>query len=236
MSKLLIKESHHFEIDIPYELIETGSSDEKPLIVYLHGYKQNMIRFKKIVSSLLDIEAYHLFLQGPYVIYDEKHTREVPEWGRAWYLYDGDQDQFKRSLEKTSGYIQDVLDEISGKINSTKTILLGYSMGGYQTGYVALSRPDIIDEMIVVGGRIKTEYFSQNTYPDLKVLIVHGINDRAVSIQSVKKSAEELRQLKAAVNFYKLDEGHRLTQPYIIQIKKWLESETGGAKREDEFG
>src|SRR5699024_7905041 len=136
-----------------------------------------------------------------YVIYDEKHTHEVPKWGRAWYLYDGNQEQFKRSLEKSSCYIQNILDKISDKINSTKTILLGYSMGGYQAGYVALSSSDIINELIVVGGRIKTEYFSQNTYPNLKVLIVHGINDSSVSIQSVKKSAEDLRKLKAKVSF-----------------------------------
>src|SRR5690625_1263051 len=83
----LIRNTHRFKINISYELLETGRPGVKPLIVYLHGYGQNAIRFKKKVSSLLDIEAWHLFLQGPYIIYDRKHAREVSEWGRAWYLY-----------------------------------------------------------------------------------------------------------------------------------------------------
>src|SRR5699024_10596575 len=145
------------------------------------GYGQNAIRFKKKVSSLLDIEAWHLFLQGPYIIYDRKHAREVSEWGRAWYLYDGGQTQFRRSLEKSACWIQEIIEKTCIKIRKNKTILIGYSMGAYQTGYFALSRPQYVDDMIVVGGRIKTEYFPQKTYPDLNVLVLHGVDDRTVN-------------------------------------------------------
>lgn len=222
MPKILKKETQPFNIDIPYELIEVGSFGKKPLFIYLHGYKQNIAIFKKRVKSLLATEAYHLFLQGPYIVYDEKHQRKVSEWGRAWYLYDGRQKQFRSSLEKSAGYIQAVLDSVQSDIESNNTMLLGYSMGGYLAGYFALSRPKYIEDLVVIGGRIKTEYFSKKTYPDLNVLALHGAKDRSVNIQTVKKSAKELENMGANVSFYQLEEGHRLSVPYITKVKEWL--------------
>lgn len=87
-------------------------------------------------------------------------------------------------------------------------------MGGYQAGYFTLSRENYLTELIVVGGRIKAEYFSGRTYPNLRVLVLHGRNDQSVDIREAKKSVEEVRRMGASVNFCSVDQGHRLTEPY----------------------
>lgn len=211
-----------FEIDVPYNIIETGQPGEKPLIVYLHGYKQNLRYFQKKCSSLLTICGYHLFLQGPYPIYDEKQRCNVDQWGRAWYLYDGEQDQFLASMEKTSVFIQSITDQLKEKYSINRMAVLGYSMGGYLAGYFALSRPGYIDDLMVIGGRIKTEAFSGNSYSNLHVIHVHGSKDISVEAQRSKKSCEQLKEMGAEVTFTGVDEGHKLNSAYIKQIKQWM--------------
>ncbi len=225
MSQRQIQGTFPFKVDVPYELIETGKPGKKPLIVYLHGYNQNLISFKKKVEPLLELDAWHLILQGSYITFNENERNKIADRGRAWYLYDGNQDQFKKSLEKTSVFIQKVIEQISQKIIPAKIVLLGYSMGGYQAGYFALSRPNYIDKLIVIGGRIKTEFFPHHNYPNLTALVLHGRNDRFVNIQRALESAERLRKMGAAVCFCDLEEGHRLTKPYILKTQKWLKTD-----------
>jgi len=131
MAEVLISGKRSFNIEVPYKLIDVGEVKEKPVIVYLHGFKQNIEQFEKLVDDLLSVEAYHLFVQGPYPIYDRSREKEVKDWGRAWYLYDGSQDQFVRSLELASEFLQQLIDDILKQISATRLAILGYSMGGY---------------------------------------------------------------------------------------------------------
>jgi len=222
MNELLFSATAPFTLDIPYHLYSTGPRKSKPLLIYLHGYKQNGMLFKRKVQSLFNINAYHLLLQGPYPIYDEKGSRWVNQWGRAWYLYDGNSEQFKNSLEKTSVFIDKILTEVLTQIKVNRTGIIGYSMGGYLAGYFGLSRSNLIDDMIVIGSRIKVEYFLNNHYSSLALIALHGKNDLLVSAHNQQKSCEALKQLGAAVTFKILDEGHSLTQTYLQEAKAWL--------------
>ncbi|MDX1586573.1 MAG: alpha/beta hydrolase [Balneolaceae bacterium] len=215
-----------FKIEVPHKLIETGdkSGEKKPLIVYLHGYNQNIEYFEKKVEDLLNLKAYHLFIQGPYPIYDESREKKVPQWGRAWYLYDGRQEQFVRSLELSSEFIQEVIDSLLKHINVSRIAVIGYSMGGYQAGYFALSRWKHVNELAVVGGRIKTEVFEnrKGEYGHMNVLALHGAQDESVESEPQKESAGQLQKWGAKVMFRELDEGHKLSNAYLREIKGWL--------------
>ncbi|MEX2411884.1 MAG: hypothetical protein WD607_11060, partial [Candidatus Paceibacterota bacterium] len=110
---LLASGKRSFKIEVPYQLIESGKKGEKkPLILYLHGYGENIKTFQEKCGRFLDINAYHLFIQGPYPIYDQSRKKTVSNWGRSWYLYDGNRKQFIKSLEITSEFIQEVIDNL----------------------------------------------------------------------------------------------------------------------------
>lgn len=226
MQEVLLAGKTSFKVEVPYKLIDSGSKKKKPLIVYLHGYDQNIERFQRYTDHLLKLEAYHLFIQGPYPIYDKEHSRKVSEWGRAWYLYDGEQDQFVKSLELASEFIQEVIDNLLTQIEVSRLAMFGYSMGGYLAGYFALSRWKHVNELIVVGGRIKTEVFEDRpgNYDHLNVLALHGTKDNAVKSSPQQKSAEKLSQWGANVEFKGLNEEHKLTKPYLAEIVQWLTS------------
>ncbi|MDZ7694175.1 MAG: hypothetical protein U5K69_24150 [Balneolaceae bacterium] len=86
------------------------------------------------MDDLLNFRAYHLFIQGPYPIYDKKGKRKVEDWGRAWYLYDGDQAQFTKSMEVSSEFIQEILDNILNHVEveqSRSAWILNGSLPGW---------------------------------------------------------------------------------------------------------
>ena len=225
MPEPVIADTVPFELQVSYELFDVGPKGPKPMFIYLHGYKQNINYFKKKGSAFLERDGYHLFIQGPYPIYDEKQRRKVEQWGRAWYLYDGKQGQFLKSLEKSSVLIQQIIDQLMVSINPERTIMIAYSMGGYQAGYFALSRPKYVDKMVIIGSRIKTEYFRGNFYPGLQVLIIHGRNDASIDINRAKESADQLKEMGADVTFKSIDETHRLTDRQVNEAISWLNGE-----------
>lgn len=227
MQETLLSGKAFFKIEIPYKIIETGESGEKPLIVYLHGFNQNIKQFRELVEDLLSLEAYHLFIQGPYPIYDRRRQKKVKDWGRAWYLYDGEQDQFIKSLELSAEFIQGVIDKILKQITASRIAVLGYSMGGYQAGYFALSRWNYVNDLVVIGGRIKTEVFEnkERRYEHLSVLALHGSEDESVKSDSQKESCQQLARWGAEVTFKELNEAHSLDGLFIQTALQWLVSQ-----------
>ncbi|MDZ7773698.1 MAG: hypothetical protein U5K31_13310 [Balneolaceae bacterium] len=221
---VLVSGKTPFRIEVPYTLIESGQKGEKPMIVYLHGFGQNVRIFRRKVDALLNLRAYHLFIQGPYPIYDESRKRKVRDWGRSWYLYDGEQQQFVRSLELTSEFIQEVIDKLIRLVDVNRLALVGYSMGGYQAGYFALSRWKHVNDLAVVGGRIKTEVFRERSgsYGHLNVLALHGSADVSVEAGPQRESAAELEEWGAKVDFRELDRGHELDDAYVEELRGWL--------------
>ena len=216
-----------FNIEVPYKLIETGEpSQEKPLGVYLHGFNQNMEQFEKLVTRMLDLKAYHLFVQGPYPIYDRSRKKKVEDWGRSWYLYDGEQEQFVKSLESASDFLEQLIEDISQHVSASRKAVFGYSMGGYLAGYFALSRPKLVDELMVVGARIKTEVFKEreSSYEGMHVLALHGLADQSVKSEPQQKSCKQLSEWGADVTFKEIDRSHKLDNIYLLETQKWLKS------------
>ncbi len=226
MHEVLVSGKSSFKIEVPNKLIETGEKGKKPLIVYLHGYKQNIEQFEEKVSDMLKLNAYHLFIQGPYPVYDESRALNVSKWGRAWYLYDGNKGQFTKSLEITSEFIQEVIDNLLKFIEVDRVCLFGYSMGGYQAGYFALSRWKHVSECIVVGARIKTEVFEErlDSAKHIRFLAIHGEDDTSVLPGPQQKEVEKLQAKGFEASFILLKEPHRLVPAYIAESIHWLKA------------
>lgn len=222
---VLLSGKTSFKIEVPYQLIETGQKEvKKPLIIYLHGYGENIKTFKEKCKDMLGIEAYHLFIQGPYPIYDKSGKTKVSDWGRAWYLYDGNRGQFIKSLELASEFIQEVVDGLLGVIKVSRCCVMGYSMGGYLAGYFALSRWKHVNELIVAAARIKTEILNEEwqNISHLNVLAVHGTEDKKVKFEPQKKEILKMKEKKIAADLSLINESHSFTDTYIKEIMNWL--------------
>lgn len=222
--EVLVSGKTSFKVEVPYSLIETGEKGEKPLIIYLHGFGENIDLFKKRCDSLLNLKAYHLFIQGPYPIYDRSRKKNVSEWGRAWYLYDGNQGQFIKSLELASEFIQGIIDKLLPVIQVNRIGVMGYSMGGYLAGYFALTRWKHVNDLAVTGARIKTEILNENfeNIQHMNIAAFHGKNDDKVQSGPQANEIEMLKEngVKAELNL--LNENHSFSEVYLNQIFKWF--------------
>ncbi|GEM_PF-239476 len=225
MYDVLASGKESFKIEVPYKLIETGKKGvHKPLMVYLHGYNQNIKQFEEKITDFFQLEAYHLLIQGPYPIYDTGGNRKVSEWGRAWYLYDGNRGQFIKSLEVSAEFIQQVLDRHLQLIKVSRICIFGYSMGGYLAGYFALTRWKHIHDLIVAGSRIKTEVLNDEwaNISHMNVLALHGERDESVKAEPQKDEIEKLQKHGVSATFKSIDEKHKLTEAFITEAKQWL--------------
>ena len=214
-----------FKIEVPYKLFETGDrQSSKPLIVYLHGFNQTEKSFRDQCSDLLTVQAYHLFIQAPYPIYDRSRAKPVAEWGRSWYFYDGDQDQFLLSMDHASRFIGPLIEKTANAKSSTRTTLLGYSMGGYLAGYHAIRRPEQINELIICSARYKGELL-EGDYDKINhqnILALHGSADKTVKSSPQREEIEGLKQQGIDATFVSLDNTHKFSQAFTEKILVWL--------------
>ncbi len=220
---VLVSGKTSFKIEVPYTLFETGLKGPKPLIVYLHGRGQYLDLFKKKTEALHELSAYHLYIQGPYP--ELTHTTDREKIGFSWYIYNGKQGSFVKSLEYTAEFIQEIIDGMLPFIKVTRLCIIGYSMGGYQGGYFALSRWKHTNELIVIGGRIKTEIVTENGWQNLKhlnVLALHGASDEQVKPEPQADSIRQLKEIGVNAEFELLEGGHALTPDVLAASVRWL--------------
>lgn len=227
-SDVLASGKTSFKIEVPYQLIETGEKNlKKPLILYLHGFGENIKTFQKKCARFMDLDAYHLFVQGPYPLYDHSRKKSVSSWGRSWYLYDGKRKQFIKSLEVTSEFIQEIVDNLIQFINVSKLCVVGYSMGGYQAGHFALTRWKHVNGLVVVGGRIKTEIVSEEDLKNLShmnVLAIHGKKDDKVDYKGQEDAIAHLNKHGVKSELLLTDGAHEFSEAIVDEIINWLQS------------
>jgi len=236
MQEVLVSGKYSFKIEVPYKVIESGAKGPKPLILYLHGFNQNNSEFEKECSDLIKkISAYHLFIQGPYPLYDRSREKNVSKWGRAWYLYDGNRGQFIKSLEISSQFLQEVVDRMLPLLDVNRIAVAGYSMGGYLAGYFAFTRWKHVNDLVVSGARLKTEVIREDWHNlnHMNILAVHGTKDKSVSADNQKKEIEKLVQQNINSTFKPVDEGHSFSDKIKSVIIDWL-FENGYKKSEIE--
>jgi predicted esterase len=191
--------------------------------VYLHGRGQYLDLFKKKMEALHEINAYHLYIQGPYP--ELTHTTDREKIGYSWYIYNGKQGSFVKSLEYTAEFIQEIIDGVVPFIKVTRLCMIGYSMGGYQAGYFAMSRWKHTNELIVIGGRIKTELVTENGWQNLQhmnVLALHGADDEQVLGEPQRLSIENMKHQGVSADFETTPGGHALTPECVDSAGRWL--------------
>lgn len=212
-----------FKMEVPFRLYEHGEPGPKPLIVYLHGFGQDIKIFEQQTEALHNIKAYHLYIQGPYA--DNRGINRDDKRGFGWYLYSGKQGSFEKSLEYTSEFIQGVIDSIVPFIKVTRCTVIGYSMGAYQAGYFGFTRWKHTNELIMIGGRLKVEFFNDRNWEKrkhLNILALHGSSDEIVNGKKQKDSIDLAKAKGLNASYVEVKSGHKLTSSYFTKISKWL--------------
>lgn len=156
-----------FKLEVPFRLYEQGEPGPKPLMIYLHDYDQDIVRFEQQMSPLLALTGYHLFIQAPYadhrIIPSREHS-SVEQRGYAWYLDHGHRGSLEKSLEYSSEFIQGVVDARLPYLKVTRCAVIGFEMGATQAGYFGFTRWKHTNELIMIGGRFYQEWFEERDW------------------------------------------------------------------------
>lgn len=220
---------HAFRSEIAYHVVDSAPSSQrkKPLILHLHGFGQNRTRFEALCRPLLQLDAYHVHVDGLYPVYERSRPREVSEWGRAWYLYDGSKERLRSSLEVASEFLQELVEPLFRLLSPSGMCVNGYSMGGYLAGYFALTRWKHVTELVASGCRILHEVVGEEGWESrahLNILALHGADDSLVLPGPQQESIDVLRSSGLNATMRILPAGHEYSEAHAQASVHWMSS------------
>lgn len=222
---------HHgstpFTRDAAYSLrVAAGATPESrsPLLVGLHGMGMTPRSFARWVDPIA-VEPWSILLpEGPFPL--ELRSGDSMRIGYSWYMYKGDEDDWRRWLDATEAHLLRLLDHVTvdSRIDRDRIVLLGFSQGCYLGYSLALRNPDRFAGLIAAGGRLKRAFVAPwlARARDLPVLIVHGVDDEAVPFASARESEATLREADFDVETAFTPTGHRIEHEQINAIRTWL--------------
>jgi len=194
----------------PYSLIlpiDFNPSKEYDLVFALHGSGVDEVNFVKSADDVF---------QGGNFIIAGIRGRNLS----SWYL------------DKTEADAVDLIIELKKMFKINKTILYGFSMGGYGVWRMSLLHPEHFDIAICASGGIKPfigggDKFDVNKFigkgKGISYLVLHGTADDAIKIDEVDKFIGRLKEDNYKVDYIRIEgAGHGNYKSKEI-INKWME-------------
>ncbi|MGQ0615139.1 MAG: alpha/beta hydrolase [Planctomycetaceae bacterium] len=190
-----------------------------PLVLALHGMGMTPRSFERWLAPALDANELSWWIpQG--ILPREEPGRRV---GYAWYVFDGDQERLRRSMDEARAYLVGLTEMALRALQPARVAILGFSQGAYLGSYLALSRPDLYSGLVCCCGRPKSEFVADPAGArGVKVLIQTGDEDAAVPAALVAKGVAPLRAAGLEVTERSYAGGHRLTAEMAADAAAFL--------------
>jgi predicted esterase len=153
--------------------------------------------------------------------------------GGSWYAYDGNQERFRRELERVEDELLDLLREVEAEaaLRPRSRWVVGFSQGGYCGSWLAIRNPSTFSGLIVSGARVKTELLDAEmaaaAAQRFGVLLCHGEKDRSVTPEAAHRSHDALAAAGVDVQLKTFDVGHSLGRGQVAAMAEWLTRATG---------
>lgn len=212
--------------DVPYTLLTPTGHAPDTLVLALHGMGQSPHTMQTMLAPVLDLPCGFLFPLAPWPYEIRKPERTVI--GHAWYMFNGDQVSLRAWMDIAATHLLGVLDEIALSWKPRKTILIGFSQGGYLAGYLGPQNPGRFAAAACIGGRIKHEFLGDcpGVARAMPLLQLHGGRDAAVKPEAAREAVEKTRALGfSAVTYYEDPAaGHEISAPMAQHLGTWLEA------------
>ncbi|HIG04922.1 MAG TPA: hypothetical protein EYQ08_04210 [Planctomycetes bacterium] len=194
-------------------------------VIALHGMGQDGSSILKRLEHLASRGADIVVPDGPHL--HEVRGRDGTREGHSWYIYTGDQPRFRESLIQSESDLLGIVDTVQREsgISSEKTVLLGFSQGGYLAGFVSCRHRNRFGNCVIASARLKHEFLGDEiSSGDLPtILFLHDDQDPLTGPEPVKESIQQLKQAEADVEVSWHSDGHRLGDQSISALQRWLE-------------
>lgn len=221
------EESHlDFTHPVRYRVItpDDDRSTPRPVLLALHGMGMDAPGFQRILRHLETKEMILVVPDGPYP-YEIRREGKITI-GHAWYLYRGDQEEFYEHLETSERHVLHLLDRIEAQrpIDRGRSVVLGFSQGGYLAGFMALRHPERFGGLVIASSRLKWEFVRHELEegPIPPTLFLHSKQDNSIPWDRVEEGQRRLEAAGGRAVVYLHDEGHRLPPDAVVRLGEWL--------------
>lgn len=213
------------QTDLPLGYLEqaNSTSQDKPLIIFLHGSGSNE-------DDLFDIKDQ---LPTEYTFLSARAPLEVEPGSYQWFNkkagngeYDGETDDLKNSEEMITDFIVKATEKYHTQPG--KVFLVGFSQGAIMSYEVALRHPDIVRGIAALSGKIlpvlKSELKPSQRFKPLEVFIGHGTADQKVPYVGATDADRLLQGLSIQPDFHAYPGiGHTISDSEIMDLNSWLQ-------------
>ena len=102
-----------------------------------------------------------------------------------------------------------------------RVYLMGFSQGAMMSGWVALTRPELVAGAALMSGRVPEELREQIAEPEQlagkPLLVIHGTRDEVLPIQNGRASRDLLQRLPVDLTYREYPMGHEVSaQPVDV--------------------
>ncbi|NHJ39848.1 MAG: hypothetical protein FK731_07420, partial [Asgard group archaeon] len=123
----------------------------------------------------------------------------------------------------------DLISEIKTMFKIEKTLIMGFSMGGYGTWRMTFLHPELFDGAIIAAGFPHFDGKAENDMrnfigksKNIDYLVIHGTADRSVSIKSTDEFIENLKNEGYKIDYHRLEGQDHGNLDMGEIIAKWL--------------
>jgi phospholipase/carboxylesterase len=199
----------------------TRAAGAPPLLILLHGIGSNE-------EDLMGLEPY---LDERFLIVSARAPHPYGWGGYAWFeiewLPDGiaiDRAQAEQSRDLIVRFIGEAVAAYSA--DPARVYLMGFSQGAMMSGWVALTRPELVAGAVLMSGRVPDEVRAQIADPEQLAgkpfLVVHGTMDQVLPIQNGRASRDLLQRLPIDLTYREYPMSHEVSAESLTDVVAWL--------------
>lgn len=210
--------------DVTVSVAPCPGAVDAPLVVLLHGMGESGRTAADAWPRVLSLPVHVVAPDGPFGFeIREGHGVRI---GRAWYLYDGDGPEFRRTYDAAVRWVLESVARAERRhgLRPRARAVIGYSQGGYLAYGAALRGGPAYDRLVAVAGRLKEEFLAAELAAPsrLSALLLHGRDDRAVPPDASVRSHRVLLRAGCAAELRLLPGGHGLRSDRDDAAARWL--------------
>ncbi|NHJ05507.1 MAG: alpha/beta fold hydrolase [Candidatus Heimdallarchaeota archaeon] len=196
----------------PYSIVlpeEFDPNREYYLFVGLHGSGVDEVGFIRFMGkNLQELGVFNTIIIGP-------RGRNLSDY----YVGQSEED------------VVDLIDKIKSIFKIKKTIIFGFSMGGYGCWRLSLKHPELFESAIIAAGM---PYFDGKKENDMRnfidkpnkidYLVIHSDDDRSVTIEKTDEFIEELKKNGFSIVYERLTGVDHGNMDIGEIVGKWLKN------------
>lgn len=197
------------------------AADTPPLLVLLHG----------IGSNERDLFGLAEYLDERFLVLSARAPNTRMPGSYAWFEIaftpDGmviDVDQAERSLQLLIRFVEEAVEAYAA--DPRRVYLAGFSQGAIMSACVALTRPDLVDGVVLMSGRVPPEILPAiapvEQLEGLHFLVVHGVYDNTLPIEYGRASRDILQTLPVDLSYNEYPMGHEVSSASLTDVATWL--------------